>query len=73
MKRQNKEGNLGKDQISTEVKVGKRLEFIDTRKDFLNIKVQVFFPFLFRYKYVYLRAEGERGGRKRSGEKCIAP
>lgn len=55
-----------------EVKVGKRLEFIDTRKDFLNIKVRVFFPFLFRYMYVYLRAERERGGRERSGEKCIA-
>ena len=54
------------------VKVGKRLELIDTRKDVLNIKAQVFFSFLFKYMYVSLRAEGERRGRERSGEKCIA-
>lgn len=51
-----------------EVKVGKRLELIDTRKDVLNIKAQVFFSFLFRYMYVSLRAEGERRGRGRGGE-----
>lgn len=51
-----------------EVKVGKRLELIDTRKDVLNIKAQVFFSFLFRYMYVSLRAEGERRGKERGGE-----